>query len=211
MIARQVGSSGAPESNTACRIHNVRAPLPACPTRKAGIWWWWWVVAVVVGCIFVGSLVWHVAMRGPSISNTSTGPPFSRFASAGGSETQADSHQHHRSREESDTNGTLNAGGRDDNCNDDDDDDNNDDDSGDTAGAHNAVDDMQKLSQKRSSGMGSWSFPPGALATFLLTYACYACLYFTRKPFSVVKLSVGADMHLNKSSLGMIDTAFLSM
>jgi hypothetical protein len=130
-------------------------------------------------------------------------PPFSRFASAGGPETHADSRQHHRSREESDTNGTLNAGGRDDNGNDDDDDNIN--------NNNNAVDDMQKLSQKRSSGMGSWSFPPGALATFLLTYACYACLYFTRKPFSVVKLSVGADMHLNKSSLGMIDTAFLSM
>jgi len=55
MIARQVGSSGAPESNTACHIHNVRAPLPACPTRKVGIWWWWRVGAGVVRCIFVGS------------------------------------------------------------------------------------------------------------------------------------------------------------
>jgi hypothetical protein len=53
MTARQVGSSGAPELNRACRIHNVRVPLPARPTLKAGVWWWWVVVAVVVGCIFV--------------------------------------------------------------------------------------------------------------------------------------------------------------
>ena len=45
-----------------------------------------------------------------------------------------------------------------------------------------------------------------ALQVFLLTYACYAVLYFGRKPLSVTKGAMG----LPTSTLGNMDTAFLA-
>lgn len=44
---------------------------------------------------------------------------------------------------------------------------------------------------------------------FGLTYLCYASIYFTRKPFSVVKTQVGDELSITTSGLGMIDTSFL--
>eukprot|EP00037_Helgoeca_nana_P006437 m.59289 g.59289 ORF g.59289 m.59289 type:complete len:510 (-) comp17324_c0_seq1:98-1627(-) len=62
-----------------------------------------------------------------------------------------------------------------------------------------------------SPGDGLWGLSYGAISVFALTYICYATIYFTRKPYSVVKKSAGADLNLEKSDLGLIDTAFLAM
>eukprot|EP00164_Ancoracysta_twista_P004615 GFYU01006233.1.p1 GENE.GFYU01006233.1~~GFYU01006233.1.p1 ORF type:complete len:454 (-),score=100.16 GFYU01006233.1:162-1523(-) len=45
---------------------------------------------------------------------------------------------------------------------------------------------------------------------FALTYLCYACIYFTRKPFSVVKAHMEQSLELSTSTLGAIDTGFLA-
>lgn len=44
----------------------------------------------------------------------------------------------------------------------------------------------------------------------LLSYLCYAVLYSTRKPFSVLKDAVHVSLGLSTYSLGCIDTAFLA-
>eukprot|EP00041_Stephanoeca_diplocostata_P013498 m.236913 g.236913 ORF g.236913 m.236913 type:complete len:465 (+) comp19359_c0_seq4:661-2055(+) len=45
---------------------------------------------------------------------------------------------------------------------------------------------------------------------FLVCYVCYASIYFTRKPFSVIKSQMSNDVGLPTSSLGHIDTSFLA-
>uniref|UniRef100_A0A0G4F1F7 Major facilitator superfamily (MFS) profile domain-containing protein n=1 Tax=Chromera velia CCMP2878 TaxID=1169474 RepID=A0A0G4F1F7_9ALVE len=45
---------------------------------------------------------------------------------------------------------------------------------------------------------------------FALTYVTYASIYFTRKPFSVVKAAMETDLRISKQSLGAVDTGFLS-
>eukprot|EP00920_Eleutheroschizon_duboscqi_P007046 GHVT01016307.1.p1 GENE.GHVT01016307.1~~GHVT01016307.1.p1 ORF type:complete len:565 (+),score=96.74 GHVT01016307.1:4451-6145(+) len=48
-----------------------------------------------------------------------------------------------------------------------------------------------------------------AVRAFVVTYIGYATLYSTRKPFSVVKSHMQADLGLSTFTLGSIDTAFL--
>eukprot|EP00035_Acanthoeca_spectabilis_P014797 m.289300 g.289300 ORF g.289300 m.289300 type:complete len:498 (-) comp16224_c0_seq5:689-2182(-) len=72
---------------------------------------------------------------------------------------------------------------------------------------------MEASADRGGGGGGGWikGISRGLTITFALTYVCYATIYFTRKPYSVVKKSVGEDLKLSKAELGMIDTAFLSM
>eukprot|EP00040_Diaphanoeca_grandis_P025432 m.140898 g.140898 ORF g.140898 m.140898 type:complete len:456 (+) comp30147_c1_seq3:332-1699(+) len=46
---------------------------------------------------------------------------------------------------------------------------------------------------------------------FGLTYLSYSCIYFARKPFSVIKKNMGDELGLDTATLGMIDTSFLVM
>ncbi|PHJ21142.1 zinc finger protein 36 family 3 protein, partial [Cystoisospora suis] len=49
------------------------------------------------------------------------------------------------------------------------------------------------------------------LRLFIVSYICYAVLYSTRKPFSVVKEDVHRGLGLSTYTLGCIDTSFLSL
>ena len=52
----------------------------------------------------------------------------------------------------------------------------------------------------------------GSKLAFALTWVCYASFYFTRKPFSVVKSTLGRvdGLSLSTNALGIIDTCFLA-
>nr|PUA85097.1 zinc finger protein 36 family 3 protein [Toxoplasma gondii TgCATBr9] len=54
-------------------------------------------------------------------------------------------------------------------------------------------------------------FAPQHFRLFLVSYFCYAVLYSTRKPFSVVKEDVHRNLGLSTYSLGCIDTSFLAL
>ncbi|PFH31313.1 hypothetical protein BESB_027480 [Besnoitia besnoiti] len=54
-------------------------------------------------------------------------------------------------------------------------------------------------------------FAPQHIHLFLVSYFCYAILYSTRKPFSVVKEDVHRQLGLSTYSLGCVDTSFLAM
>eukprot|EP00039_Didymoeca_costata_P019677 m.338498 g.338498 ORF g.338498 m.338498 type:complete len:468 (-) comp18445_c0_seq1:312-1715(-) len=48
------------------------------------------------------------------------------------------------------------------------------------------------------------------IMVFCLTYAMYSSMYFSRKPFSVVKGMMAKDLNLTTSDLGNVDTSFLA-
>jgi len=50
----------------------------------------------------------------------------------------------------------------------------------------------------------------GLFAASRARYAAYVLMYFARKPLSVLKPVLGADLGLTRSQLGGIDTAFLA-
>lgn len=51
--------------------------------------------------------------------------------------------------------------------------------------------------------------PAEGIHLFLLCYVAYAVLYFTRKPFSIVKEELRSQLGISTFVLGWIDTAFL--
>lgn len=53
------------------------------------------------------------------------------------------------------------------------------------------------------------SFQAWRWRVFAATWFCYAGLYFTRKPFFIVKSALGAELGIDASTLGMLGSAYL--
>eukprot|EP00729_Bicosta_minor_P008324 gene8324-23774_t len=53
-------------------------------------------------------------------------------------------------------------------------------------------------------------FQRAARQVFVVSYLCYACIYFGRKPLSVVKSAMGEELGLSSGQMGWIETSYLA-
>lgn len=86
-------------------------------------------------------------------------------------------------------------------------------DKGDSSSSLAGADNVEDSNKDEAAKGKSVLFPVARqhLRLFIVSYICYAILYSTRKPFSVVKEDVHRGLGLSTYTLGCIDTSFLSL